>query len=172
MGDGIALELNLAAFTASATLTLIDNQTPDAITGFFERGSSLDLYEEGAAILGTGYNGAVNISYLGGNGNDVVLNLVASVAASADFDGNGVVDGNDFTAWQRGFGIAAGATLQQGDANGDGAVNGADLDVWKMQFGNPAAAQATAAVPEPTAGLLIIFGAMAFCRRRRLATHR
>ena len=147
-GDGIALELDLSAFTASATLMLINNQTTDAITGFFERGSSLDLYEEGAAIEGAGFNGAVNISYVGGTGNDVVLNLIASEPNSADFDGDGDVDGSDFLTWQRGLGIVNGAEPSQGDANNDGATDGADLQLWKDQFAQPTLAP-TASVPEP-----------------------
>jgi hypothetical protein len=167
MGDGIALELNLSAYASSGILKLIDNQTAEAVTGFFENGSSLDLFEEGALISGTGYAGTVNISYLGGDGNDVVLNLVGSVVNNADFNGNGTVDGADFLAWQRGFGVNSGATLAQGDANGDGAVNAADLTIWKSQFGVPAEI-AAAAVPEPHSIVLAsaAFGLIAAARRR------
>ena len=149
MGDGIALELDLSAITASATLTLIDNQTADAITGFFENGSSLDLYEEGAVVLDTGFNGTVNISYVGGTGNDVVLNLIANEANSADFDGDGDVDGSDFLTWQRGLSVSGGADPSQGDANNDGVVDGGDLQLWKDQFAQPTAPMAS--VPEPAA---------------------
>lgn len=167
MGDGIALELNLSAYASSGILKLIDNQTAEAVTGFFENGTSLDLYEEGASILGTGYAGTVNISYIGGDGNDVVLNLVGSVVNNADFNGDGSVNGADFLAWQRGFGVNSGATLGQGDANGDGAVNAADLTIWKGQFGVPAEV-ATAAVPEPHSIALAsaAFGLLAVAHRR------
>ncbi|WP_428306547.1 dockerin type I domain-containing protein [Lacipirellula sp.] len=166
-GDGIALELNLSAFTSSGILKLIDNQTAEAVTGFFENGSSLDLFEEGALITGTGYAGTVNISYIGGDGNDVVLNLVGSIVNNADFNGDGKVDGADFLSWQRGFGVNSGATLAQGDANGDGAVNAADLTIWKGQFGVPAQI-AAAAVPEPHSIALAsaAFGLIAVARRR------
>ncbi|HEX6962504.1 MAG TPA: dockerin type I domain-containing protein, partial [Lacipirellula sp.] len=151
MGDGIALELDLAAIIGDTSLTLIDNQSiGEPITGFFENGSSMDLYEEGAAITGTGYAGTVNISYIGGDGNDVVLNLVAGAVNSADFDDDGDVDGRDLLAWQRGLG-ATGASPSQGDANGDGNVTSADLDIWKDQFGPGAATPVAAAVPEPAA---------------------
>jgi hypothetical protein len=168
MGDGIALELDLSAITGSTTLTLIDNLTSDPITGFFERGATLSLYAEGAEVLGTGYAGQVNISYLGGSGNDVVLTLVA--AASADFDLNGVVDGADFLVWQRGFGKSSGAALGDGDANGDGAVNGEDLVVWKQAIGgNPS----TATIPEPAAASLLLLAMTALkARDRRFASRR
>jgi hypothetical protein len=161
-GDGIALELDLAAITTSATLMLINNQTTDAITGFFERGGSSDLYEEGAAVLGTGFDGMVNISYTGGTGNDVVLNLVANQVDSADFDGDGDVDGGDFLTWQRGLG-ASGATPSQGDANNDGVIDGADLQVWTTQFGQ-SAPEPLAPVPEPAVLTMLLSMAMAGAR--------
>jgi hypothetical protein len=66
------------------------------------------------------------------------------VAPSADFDDDGIVDGADFLAWQRGFGKTSGAQPADGDANGDQIVDGSDLAVWRGQFGqaNFAAAQA------------------------------
>ncbi|WP_152099373.1 choice-of-anchor Q domain-containing protein [Lacipirellula parvula] len=54
---------------------------------------------------------------------------------NADFNNDGRVDGADFLIWQRGFGIATGATHSQGDANFDGDVDSNDLDIWKQQFG-------------------------------------
>ena len=53
---------------------------------------------------------------------------------SADFNGDGNIDGRDFLAWQRGFGSAP-ATSEDGDANHDGVVSGADLVVWQNQYG-------------------------------------
>jgi hypothetical protein len=165
-GNGVALELDLSAFTTSATLLLIENRTSDPITGYFERGTSGDLYEEGASILDTGYNGSVTISYLGGTGNDVVLNLIASIADNPDFDGDGDVDGADFLTWQRGVGTASGASQSQGDANGDGAIDGADLGIWQSQGG--AANAASASVPEPSAlAIGASFAAMALISQAR-----
>ena len=93
--------------------------------------------------------------------------LPAVAGDNADFDGNGRVDGNDFLAWQRGFGGAG--SLMNGDANGDGNVDAADLDVWKLQFGAGAATVASGAVPEPTAAALMILacGALAHLGRGR-----
>lgn len=88
-----------------------------------------------------------------GTGIDVVLMGLSSVVSSnADFDGNGLVDGNDFLRWQRNQGGAG--NNSQGDANGDGQVNGADLAIWKGKFGGPPATAAASAVPEP--GSLVI----------------
>lgn len=62
------------------------------------------------------------------------------VVASADFDGDGDVDGADFIKWQRG-----------GSPN---PLSSSDLSLWKQQFGSSAALGAGAAVPEPTSLVL------------------
>jgi hypothetical protein len=168
VGNGTALSLSLSALAGNQSLTLIDNQTADPIFGFFEDGLTTNLYEEGELISGTGYNGTVSISYLGGTGNDVVLNLTAGAVNDADFDNDGDVDGSDFLTWQRGLGIGSGATNSQGDADGNGAVNGADLGIWKGDFG-PAAQPVAGAVPEPASALLTLMamgGVLAIARRR------
>ncbi|WP_428305893.1 fibronectin type III domain-containing protein [Lacipirellula sp.] len=63
------------------------------------------------------------------------FNLLAPPAPVADFNSDGVVDGADFLAWQRGFG-KTNAAQTDGDADFDGTVSGSDLDVWKSQFGS------------------------------------
>jgi hypothetical protein len=55
---------------------------------------------------------------------------------SADADGDGIVDGADFLAWQRGFGTTSGATREDGDFDGDGDVDSHDLDIWRAMFGS------------------------------------
>jgi len=101
------------------------------------------------------------------------LGVIAPTAApveDADFDNNNVVDGADFLIWQRGFGLAAGATNAQGDANGDLAVNGADFTLWKSKFGGPPATPVATGVPEPSGALLAAGAAIvAIARRRRSA---
>jgi len=80
------------------------------------------------------------------------------VGFSADFNGDGEVDGSDFLIWQRGFGVSDGtANPIDGDATGDGNVNGDDLAVWKSQFGT-FSGSAVAAVPEPGSIALTFLG--------------
>jgi serine protease inhibitor len=55
--------------------------------------------------------------------------------SNADFDGDGDVDGRDFLAWQRGFGMTTGAQLVHGDSNADGDVDGGDLSAWQDAYG-------------------------------------
>ncbi len=89
---------------------------------------------------------------------------------SADFDGDGDVDGDDFLAWQRGAGTTANATPADGDANIDGAVNDEDLAVWELQFGTvpPVITAAVASIPEPATLVLGCAAMIALLRRRPL----
>jgi len=69
------------------------------------------------------------------------------IPPSADFDGDDDVDGDDFLAWQRGFGIVApNATKNDGDADNDFDVDGLDLTVWELQYGYQAPLSAVATV--------------------------
>lgn len=134
-GDGTALALDLSPLAASGDLLLLDNRTTAPVVGFFENATTGDLYEEGEAILGTGFAGLVTISYIGGTGNDVVLTLTAGLLG--DFNSDLQVDGADFLAWQRGF---------------PGNQPGQLLADWQANYGAASAAVGGAAqLPEPSA---------------------
>jgi autotransporter-associated beta strand protein len=97
----------------------------------------------------------------------LTLELIA--AATADFNGDGLVDGADFLSWQRGAEVAE-PGLADGDANGDGVVDGADLAVWSQQFGaSQSVASAAAVVPEPQAFALGGAALLALCSIRASA---
>ena len=74
-----------------------------------------------------------------------------------DFDGNGIVDGDDFLVWQVGFGTTVGATPADGDADGDADVDGDDFLLWQSHFGEslPESTRVVA-VPEPQSVLLCV----------------
>jgi hypothetical protein len=55
-----------------------------------------------------------------------------SIPYNADFDGDGVVDAEDFLIWQQNSGGVGYFT--PGDANHDGFVNELDLAIWQDQF--------------------------------------
>ena len=87
--------------------------------------------------------------------------------ASADFNQDGNVDGEDFLTWQQGFGN--GSTLAEGDADGNGTVGAVDLAVWRYQFGSTFdAISAGLIVPEPTelAASLLLIGTLFYHRVR------
>ncbi|MDZ4658726.1 MAG: hypothetical protein SH868_14215 [Bythopirellula sp.] len=115
--------------------------------------------------LSAGLSGlAFHIGFVGAwpNGNNATI-YVDNIALtdlfpdSADFDGDGDVDGRDFLAWQRGA----------GDANGDGTTNHLDLAIWQTQYGtinDPP--PLTAPVPEPTTALFCLLIVLAAGGRR------
>lgn len=90
---------------------------------------------------------------------------VVSTNDNADFNNDTLVDGTDFTIWQRGFNN--GTTLATGDANSSGSVDAADLTVWQLQYGN---SLSITAIPEPAtvsvALLLILTGSLPPKRQR------
>ena len=90
------------------------------------------------------------------------------VPFTADFDASGVVDGADLAVWNTGFGASGtAATPAQGDVDRNLNINGADFLQWQRRLGSGMpAAHATAAVPEPAAGLLLLV-AFAFIRAGR-----
>jgi hypothetical protein len=77
----------------------------------------------------------------------------------ADFDKNGVVDGEDLDVWQDNYGQVNGRPYLLGDADGDGATDGRDFLIWQQQYGAENSVVetwvASLVVPEP-ATLLIL----------------
>ena len=115
----------------------------------------------GASSPGGGFMGFDNIL--------LETQAVSVPTINADFNGDDIVDGNDFLIWQRNFNT--GNAFAQGDANNSGTVDAADLAVWKDQFGtNPNAAPAVGAIPEPaTASLaaVVMLASLAYARRKQ-----
>jgi len=82
---------------------------------------------------------------------NIEVNAITAAVDNADFNSDDDIDGADFLAWQRGFGIDDGtAQPSDGDATDDGNVNAADLAVWQAQFGGAVPLSNLNAVPEPT----------------------
>ena len=83
---------------------------------------------------------------------------------------DGDVDGDDFLAWQTGFGIHAGAQKSDGDYDNDGDVDGDDFLGWQAEFSS-GGGPISGTVPEPAAALLmmILVSAVACFQRCRRA---
>jgi prepilin-type N-terminal cleavage/methylation domain-containing protein len=94
--------------------------------------------------------------------------VAALVGPTADFDGNGIVDGDDLRRWETAWNGAEAA-----DATGDGATDGADFLAWQRGFGGAAATVASFAVPEPSGVSLSLAVAIAAwgARGRRRRSH-
>jgi|GEM_PF-5184491 len=73
--------------------------------------------------------------------------FVVDVPVGGDFNDDSSVNGADFLAWQRGFGIFGVAKRTDGDADNDGDVDADDLSVWQSTYGqfemNPLVTAAT-----------------------------
>lgn len=59
----------------------------------------------------------------------------AAAPESADFNSDGLVDGQDFLTWQRGNGLVGQTDNSNGDADLSGTVDGVDLDQWETEYG-------------------------------------
>lgn len=98
---------------------------------------------------------------------DIRADIVIVPVLTADFDGDGDVDGDDLETWQLQFGEGPGA-----DADDDGDSDGADFLAWQRQLvSGPQGGSATAAVPEPSIFALAAMAAlpMGVVRARRRA---
>jgi hypothetical protein len=88
--------------------------------------------------------------------------LFATVAPAGDYDGNGLVDANDYAVWRYNFGKQTIIHGSGADGNYDGVIDQADYVVWRSSLasGAGAGARAGTAVPEPTIAALITLAAI------------
>lgn len=174
---------NESIFTPSDTLQNLDLKLYDSTTGFQatlvdQSVSTLDNVEH--IYLQNLAAGTYTLAVTGAAGIDYGLAwrmATLAVLPTADFNGDGEVDGTDLVTWQQNVGKLVNAQRSQGDANGDGAVDGADLAVFNAQVilappdDPPPLLQALAihAVPEPGAlGLVVVAGVMIARTMRRV----
>ncbi|MBL9123562.1 MAG: dockerin type I repeat-containing protein [Planctomycetaceae bacterium] len=113
-----------------------------------------------------------NVPAVGGSGSVVIADVLFDslrvdlpALIPGDANGDGRVDGADYTIWADHF-LLTNQSIATGDFTGDGRVDGADYTVWADHY-NPGKALATAAselpsassVPEPSALWLAALGA-------------
>ena len=172
-----SLEINLGGLVAGnehdyldifGNVTLggtLDVSLIDAFT--LSPGQAFEIVDVGGLLSGTfsglgegdvvGSFGGTDllISYMGDDGNDVVL--FTETGVTADFDNDFDVDGADFLKWQRG--------------QSPNPLSSSDLTDWQQNYGNPnSVAASSATVPEPTTGVTALSGLMSLLfRRRRLS---
>jgi hypothetical protein len=146
--------------------------------GWEEAGGSTNVvlsesYLTGNSIVASPATVSLGQAFNAAGAHDLVFKyaVVPQNTLSADFNGDGKVDGADFLRWQRGLGATgAAATQPAGNADGDADVDAADLALWKAQlgvtaFGGPGVLQtgfvryvsgAVAAIPEPSTAVLFV----------------
>jgi hypothetical protein len=111
--------------TASANQAVIEDNLTWKLLGIFEVQSGLGSITLDAQMSA---GGSVIIA-------DAVRLRLSVARPVSDFNGDAVVDGADFLAWQRGLGASA-ATPGDGDADNDADVDADDLIIWNVQFGD------------------------------------
>jgi hypothetical protein len=93
--------------------------------------------------------------------------LLEQASPAGDYNGDGVVDINDYNVWKSSFGTSRIIRGSGADGNYDGVVNAADYAVWRDSLGGSGAGSAANAVPEPsTLALAILAAAACFSQRR------
>jgi hypothetical protein len=130
-------------------------------------GEQFSLLAEGDPVLDTVFGtGPFHLKW------DFGGRLSAFPPEGGDYFQDGLVDGEDFLAWQRALGDAVmpGSGV---DGDSSGAVDAGDLTVWRENFGYGSVAvggPGAHSVPEPVAGSLIAGVALTtFAWRRRFA---
>ena len=144
----------------------------------FLQGSSVFATGMEELSLGTIFvpGAAEDLSFRFGTNDGVLLDGRVEYVSipAADFNGDGVVNIQDFLILQIDFGMA-GATRADGDANGDGLVTILDFLILQVEFGSfvvtSTAIPAAERVPEPTTlcltwlALATFFSSRKFWRR-------
>lgn len=87
--------------------------------------------------------------------------------ALGDANGDGVVDGTDYTIWADHY-LQTGQPWTHGDFNFDGLVDGSDYTVWADHW-SPAPAAGASVLPEPATWVLLALGGIACLAIRRRA---
>ena len=94
--------------------------------------NSVELADQRGLTVPVDLAGVANA--LGGNGSDIGA-YEAQAAPSADFVDDDVINGLDFLAWQRGYGLTSGAMRTDGNSDDDGDVDTSDLVAWEVTYG-------------------------------------
>lgn len=165
--DGAVIDLDLMSGYVPAVNTVF-NLLKAGSFGATGSGTTQNVGTGEGFTLATEDTGSWSLAVVAGGGFETLK--ATFLGKKGDFNNDGYVDGTDFLAWQRGFGITSGATKAQGDGNADGAVDSTDLGIWKMNFGSTPAVAAAGAVPEPSTACLVILAVVAATGASRTTT--
>lgn len=98
------------------------------------------------------------------------ISFEEAAGLSGDYNGDGTVDAADYTLWRDNLGATEDGSILNGNGNG-GVVDTTDYALWKSSFGSPGSGNgSSAAVPEPSAVLLGLAGAVGLVARFRRRT--
>lgn len=164
----VGLTTNTLSQISFDSSQLFDNSVVD-IGVVFTPGAEQDLELE-YGVVGDTRPLVGTVTYGGGDGGDggpppTSCEAIAAARVPGDTNGDDTVDFTDFLALSANFGQAGG--YEAGDIDCSGEVDFADFLTLSANFG--ATANAAAAVPEPSTGLLAIFAVpllTSICRKR------
>ncbi|MEM8946214.1 MAG: ASPIC/UnbV domain-containing protein, partial [Planctomycetota bacterium] len=132
-----------ADFDGNGTIEADETRLEEVLSGHSNASTTSSL----ALEFGLGDATTADVRVVWGSGRETLLSgvvadqflTIVEQAGDADFDQDSDVDGQDFLAWQRGFGTAQPAH-SDGDTDLDGDVDGADLAIWQSLYGGTTAA--------------------------------
>jgi hypothetical protein len=165
-------------FVQDTYMGFVDGVAVMPETGFVDRGFNLDDFTDADIAA---FEIAFDPASQALTGSAVFDNFVVRDGLVGDYNGDGVVDGDDYDFWQATFG----STVTPGhgaDGNADGKVDAADYVAWRVNeglslfpgaggSGSSQLGLASALVPEPASVLLLLLTSPALAtlvaRRRR-----
>ena len=141
-----------ASLAGTLSVSLIDGFTPSGGNTFKVLTASGELTDAGLTLGGSA---AASFTVSVDTTNDWIMLMTAGAGLAGDYSGNGVVDAADYTIFRDNLG--GDSAVLGGNGSGAATVVQADYDLWKQNFGSSGTGS-SAAVPEPTAVLLVLFG--------------
>jgi len=126
---------------------LKDEHTNAALTGLVKPGQVATLGRDGANSQYYFQGQIDNVQVFDRALRPEQLQFLDTIQKEPDFDLDGDVDGFDFLAWQRGYGINNNAGLSDGDADHDNDVDNDDLGYWEQEYGTTAPVITEASAP-------------------------
>ena len=133
----------------------------------FDAAGNLHVVSSGQGMYRTLSPGGNTVTNLTWDGNAYAFSSVTIPGGIAgDYNSNGVVDAADYVVWRN-----AGATDTLPNDPTPGTVDSTDYDLFKANFGKTAGSGSSlggnAAVPEPSAILLLVVGLLGTCAFRK-----
>ena len=161
--SGLACGQGMAPVSLTASTT---DGTPNTVTGveFFDTVASVQTklgdaaggggtwafsWTTSAATLGT--HSITAKATDGGGLTATAAPIIIKVWIPGDADGNALVEGLDYNAWQNGY-QQPNSTFATGDYDGNGQVDGLDYNVWQNNYNHTAVYQADEFGPMAAAG--------------------
>ena len=108
---------------------------------------------------GDGFADFMAVANVAGGKNVKIDYLASSATFTADYNGDGYVDGSDLATFESGFG-----TNSTGDTDSDNDTDGSDFLAWQQQYTGLATTLDN--IPEPTSICLLMMGVAALMGRR------